>query len=66
MVHLRGMGERNAVRVRKAHATRRALHCAAQIYEERFAHPLGGADEFQLCYMRGGAADVACKGARRS
>ncbi len=41
MVHLRGMGESNAVMARKAHVPRRA-----QIYEERLAHPLGRVGEF--------------------
>ncbi len=63
MRHLRGMGESNAVRARKAHVARRALDRAPQIYEERFAHPLGGVQAtLELCHVIGWKADAAAEG----
>lgn len=54
MRHLRGMGESNAVRVRKPHVARTALDRAAEIYEERFGHELGGVSAtFHICHMIG-------------
>lgn len=54
MRHLRGMGEGNAILGRRAHFGRGAFTRAAQIYNERYSHALGGITAtFELVHFIG-------------
>lgn len=52
MRHLRAMGEGNAVAARRPHFGRATFERAADVYAQRFSHPLGGVSAtFEMVHM---------------